>query len=64
MISAKHRQLVNNQMQRDESKVVNIVLNDAQQVAGEIDKTTHEGIFLSDGRHYSYEEIKEINGLY
>ncbi|MFY0545074.1 hypothetical protein [Brevibacillus sp. H7] len=63
MISAKQRQLVMNQMQRDESKVVNIVLTDARQVAGEIDKATHEGIFLSDGRQYRYDEIKEINGL-
>ncbi len=63
MISAKQRQLVNNQMKRDESKVVNIVLTDAQQVAGEIDKATHEGIYLSDGRHYGYDQIKEINGL-
>jgi hypothetical protein len=64
MISAKQRQLVQSQMQRDESKIVNIVLIDAAQVAGEIDKATHEGIFLRDGRHYKYDEIKEINGLW
>lgn len=64
MISAKQREMLQKQMQRDESKIVNIVLKDAEQVAGEIDKATSEGIFLSDGRHYSYEQIREINGLY
>lgn len=64
MISAKQRELVQRQMQRDESKIVNIVLHDAQMVAGEIEKATHEGIYLSDGRYYDYAEIKEINGLY
>ncbi|QRG70644.1 hypothetical protein JNE38_17270 [Brevibacillus choshinensis] len=63
MISAKERQRIQGQMQRDESKIVNIVLSDAQQVAGEIEKANHEGIFLVDGRYYSYEDIKEINGL-
>jgi hypothetical protein len=63
MISAKERQRIQNQMQRDESKIVNLVLNDEQQVAGEIDKATHQGIFMSDGRYYGYEDIREINGL-
>lgn len=63
MISAKERQRIQNQMQRDESKIVNVVLNDEQQVAGEIDKATHQGIFMSDGRYYGYEDIREINGL-
>ncbi|KQL44503.1 hypothetical protein AN963_24210 [Brevibacillus choshinensis] len=63
MISAKDRQRIQVQMQRDESRIVNIVLNDAQQVAGEIEKATHEGIFMVDGRYYGYEDIKEINGL-
>ncbi|MDR7318717.1 hypothetical protein J2X83_005036 [Brevibacillus nitrificans] len=63
MISAKDRGRIQAQMQRDESKIVNIVLSDAQQVAGEIEKATHEGIFMVDGRYYGYESIKEINGL-
>jgi|GEM_PF-647008 len=64
MISAKMRERVLKQMQREESKIVNIVLKDEQQVAGEIDKATSEGIFLVDGRRYAYDEIREINGLY
>lgn len=64
MISAKQRELVQRQMQRDESKIVNIVLHDTQMVAGEIEKATHEGIFMADGRYYNYADIKEINGLY
>jgi cyclopropane fatty-acyl-phospholipid synthase-like methyltransferase len=63
MISAKQRALVQKQMQRDESKIVNIVLKDERQVAGEIDRATSEGIFLVDGSLYSYEDIQEINGL-
>ncbi|MEJ8546041.1 hypothetical protein [Brevibacillus borstelensis] len=63
MISAKQRQQVQSQMQRDESKVVNIVLCDDRQVAGEIDKATHQGLFLTDGSYYSYADIREINGL-
>lgn len=63
MISAKDRERIQGQMQRDESRIVNIVLSDAQQVAGEIEKATHEGIFLVDGRYYGYDDIKEINGL-
>lgn len=62
LISAKDRERILNQMKRDESKIVNIVLNDANQVAGEIEKANHQGIFLVDGRYYSYENIKEING--
>ncbi|MGG4453837.1 hypothetical protein [Brevibacillus brevis] len=62
MISAKERERIINQMKRDESKIVNIVLNDANQVAGEIEKANHQGIFLVDGRYYGYEDIKEING--
>lgn len=64
MISAKERQRLKSQMQRDESRIVNIVLVDARQIAGEIDKATHQGIFMTDGRYYGYEEIREINGLY
>lgn len=64
MISAKDRERILSQMKRDESRIVNIVLNDTQQVAGEIDKATHQGIFMVDGRYYGYEDIKEINGLY
>ncbi|MDF2679068.1 MAG: hypothetical protein K0R47_258 [Brevibacillus sp.] len=63
MISAKDRQRIQGQMQRDESRIVNIVLNNAQQVGGEIEKATHEGIFMVDGSYYGYEDIKEINGL-
>ncbi|CAM3454554.1 MULTISPECIES: hypothetical protein [Brevibacillus] len=63
MISAKDRERIQNQMQRDESKIVNIVLGNDTQVAGEIDKATHQGIYLADGRYYSYEDIQEINGL-
>ncbi len=64
MISAKKREQLRQFMQREESKIVNIVLNDANQVAGEIDRTTADGIHLTDGRHYSYDEIAEINGVY
>lgn len=64
MISGKDRERIQSQMKRDESRIVNIVLNDTQQVAGEIDKATHQGIYMVDGRYYGYEDIKEINGLY
>lgn len=63
MISAKERQRIQGRMQRDESKIVQIVLGDAQQVAGEIEKATHEGIYMVDGRYYEYANIKEINGV-
>lgn len=63
MISAKQRELLNKQMKWEESKIVNIVLKDDTQVAGEIDQTTSQGIHLTDGRKYSYEDIQEINGL-
>ncbi|USG68059.1 hypothetical protein NDK47_12580 [Brevibacillus ruminantium] len=63
MISARQRKQIQNQMQRDESKIVNIVLNDARQVAGEIDRATHQGVFLTDGSYYQYSDISEINGL-
>jgi hypothetical protein len=63
MISAKQRALVQKQMQRDDSKIVTIVLKNEQQVAGEIDRATSEGIYLVDGRLYAYEDIREINGL-
>lgn len=63
MISARDRERIQNQMQRDESKIVNIVLNNDTQVAGEIEKATHQGIYLADGRYYEYEQIQEINGL-
>ncbi|MGN7470462.1 hypothetical protein [Brevibacillus sp. SAFN-007a] len=62
MISAKERERLQNQMKRDESKIVNIVLHNTQQVAGEIEKATHQGIYLVDGHYYGYEEIQEING--
>ncbi|NNV03758.1 MAG: hypothetical protein DF221_03985 [Brevibacillus sp.] len=64
MISPKQRQLVQRQMQRDESRIVNIVLSDARQVAGEIEKATHQGVYLTDGSYYPYADIREINGLY
>jgi len=64
MISAKDRATILKQMKREESKIVNIVLKDDQQIAGEIDQATSEGIFLVDGRHYAYQDIQEINGLY
>lgn len=63
MISAKQREIINKQMKLDESKIVNIVLKDDTQVAGEIDQATSQGIHLTDGRQYSYEQIQEINGL-
>ncbi|HZG18138.1 MAG TPA: hypothetical protein VE710_24490 [Candidatus Bathyarchaeia archaeon] len=64
MISAKDRATILKQMKREESKIVNIVLKDDRQIAGEIDQATSEGIFLVDGRHYAYQDIQEINGLY
>lgn len=64
MISAKDRAFIQKQMKREESKIVNIVLQDEQQVAGEIDQATSAGIYLVDGRHYAYDEIREINGLF
>jgi len=64
MISAKDRATILKQMKREESKIVNIVLKDDQQIAGEIEQATSEGIFLVDGRHYAYQDIQEINGLY
>ncbi|HZG83276.1 MAG TPA: hypothetical protein VEZ13_21165 [Brevibacillus sp.] len=63
MISGRDRERIQNQMQRDESKIVNIVLNNDTQVAGEIEQATHQGIYLADGRYYEYEQIQEINGL-
>ncbi|GAA4701664.1 hypothetical protein [Brevibacillus fulvus] len=63
MLSEEQRAELRKQMQRDESKVVNIVLHDEQQVAGEVEKATRDGIYLTDGRHYPYEQIREINGL-
>ncbi|WP_206529691.1 hypothetical protein [Brevibacillus sp. SYP-B805] len=63
MISAKQRALVQKQMKRDDSKIVNIVLKNEQQVAGEIERATSKGIYLVDGRLYAYEDIREINGL-
>jgi len=63
MISEHEKQLIQNKMQRDESKIVNIVLRDDTQVAGGNEKTTHQGIFLTDGRYYGYKDIEEINGL-
>ncbi|QDX94801.1 hypothetical protein EEL32_19045 [Brevibacillus laterosporus] len=63
MISREDIMKVQEQMNREVSKLVNIVLLDSQQVAGEISEVTHEGILLSDGRTYMYENIKEINGL-
>ncbi|MGD8191160.1 hypothetical protein ACQCN2_14370 [Brevibacillus ginsengisoli] len=63
MISAKQREIINKQMKLEESKIVNIVLKDDTQVAGEIDQATSQGIHLTDGRRYDYEQIQEINGL-
>ena len=63
MLGEQEKKLIHMKMQRDESKIVNIVLRDESQVAGEIEKATHQGIFLTDGRFYSYKEIEEINGL-
>ncbi|WP_205683864.1 hypothetical protein [Brevibacillus migulae] len=64
MISAKDRATIEKQMKREESKIVNIVLKDDQQIAGEIDQATSDGIYLVDGRHYAYQDIQEINGIY
>lgn len=63
MVSEHEKRLIQHQMQRDESKIVNIVLRDETQVAGEIEKATHQGIYLTDGRYFGYKEIEEINGL-
>ena len=63
MISASQRAQLRNQMQREESKIVNLVLQDEMQVAGEIDQVCANGITMTDGRRYSYIDIKEINGL-
>lgn len=63
MLTNSTRAEIRNQIVRHESKVVNIVLQNEQQVAGEIDQLTHQGIQLSDGRSYGYDEIREINGL-
>ncbi|WP_019119239.1 hypothetical protein [Brevibacillus massiliensis] len=64
MISAKQRELVQKQLHRDESKIVNIVLTNEQQVAGEIEHANHQGIVMRDGRRYDYADIREINGVY
>ncbi|UFJ42263.1 hypothetical protein LOK74_07160 [Brevibacillus humidisoli] len=64
MISAKQREMLLKQLRSDESKLVNIVLIDEEQVAGEIEQATSDGIQLVDGRRYSYDQIREINGLY
>lgn len=64
MISAQQRAQLTKQMQREESKIVNIVLHNEQQVAGEVDQVCMKGISLTDGRFYEYEDIREINGLY
>jgi len=64
MISAQQRAQLQSQMQREESKIVNIVLNDENQIAGEIEEVSLHGITLTNGTHYSYNDIKEINGLY
>lgn len=64
MISAKQREMLLKQLRSDESKLVNIVLIDEEQVAGEIEQATSDGIQLVDGRRYSYDQIREINGLH
>lgn len=63
MISAKDRANLRQHMKRDESKIVNIVLTNEQQVAGEIEHASMSGITLTDGREYRYEDIREINGF-
>ncbi|MDN9009764.1 hypothetical protein [Brevibacillus laterosporus] len=63
MISQQDIMKMKQQMNREVSKLVNIVLADSQQVAGEISEATDEEIRLSDGRTYRYENIREINGL-
>ncbi|MGE5704418.1 MAG: hypothetical protein ACM32O_17975 [Clostridia bacterium] len=63
MITAHEKARLRQSMQAEESKIVNIVLHDEQQVAGEIERATHNGITLTGGRHYRYEDIKEINGF-
>ncbi|MGG0756876.1 hypothetical protein [Brevibacillus laterosporus] len=63
MISQQDIMKVQQQMNREVSKLVNIVLVDSQQVAGEISEATDDEIRLSDGRTYKYETIREINGL-
>ena len=63
MISQQDIMKMKQQMNREVSKLVTIVLADSQQVAGEISVATDEEIRLSDGRSYRYENIREINGL-
>ncbi|AYK08627.1 hypothetical protein [Brevibacillus laterosporus] len=63
MISQQDIMKMKQQMNREVSKLVTIVLADSQQVAGEISEATDEAIRLSDGRIYRYENIREINGL-
>lgn len=63
VISQQDIMKVQQQMNREVSKLVNIVLVDSQQVAGEISEATDDEIRLSDGRTYRYETIREINGL-
>ncbi|WP_068794229.1 hypothetical protein [Brevibacillus laterosporus] len=63
MISQQDIMKMKQQMNREVSKLVTIVLADSQQVAGEISEATDEEIRLSDGRNYRYENIREINGL-
>lgn len=64
MLSEKQRKLVERQLHREESKIINIVLSDDRQVAGVVEQADSEGITLTDGRTYSYDQIREINGLY
>mgnify|MGYP001036913925 CR=1 FL=1 len=62
MAGEQEKERFSRQLQRSESRIVNIVLRDESQVAGEMEKATHQGILLTDGRFYGYKEIEEING--
>lgn len=64
MISGRQLNRILNQLNREESKIVNIVLKGDVQVAGEIAEANSQGIVMSDGRRYLYRDIREINGLY
>ncbi|WP_232700059.1 hypothetical protein [Brevibacillus daliensis] len=61
MISNESIVQLREHIQREGSKIVTVVLAD-RQIAGEIEEVTANGIVMTDGRTYNYEDIKEING--
>lgn len=63
MITANDKARLRQSLQAEESKIVNIVLSDENQVAGVIEHATSNGITLTDGRYYDYTQIREINGI-